>query len=138
MEMIVGIFQRKQKGDWMKKKVLKIVIVVLAVILLLLGGWYVLFSYFGIGPVFPYMNTTVIESHISSGEVSETEPLIALTENEEAAREIAEQYGITFVAYQDGVATYYTDEDPNEVITRGEENGYPTLYINYQRNLSDS
>lgn len=135
--MIVGIFRRKQKGNWMKKKVLKLVIVVPAVILLLLVGWYVLFSYFGIGPAFPYMNAIVIESHISSEKVSETEPLLALTENEEAAREIAEQYGITFVTYQNGVATYYTDEDPNEVIIRGEENGYPTLYINYQRNLSD-
>lgn len=122
----------------MKQKMLKIVIAIVVIILLLLAGWYVMFSYFGIGPVFPYMNTTVIEARITSGEISESEPLMTLAESEEVAKEIAEQYGIIFVAYLDGVATYYTDEDLEQVISRGEENGYPILYINYQRSLSDS
>ncbi len=122
----------------MKQKMLKIVIAVVVIILLIFGGWYVMFAYFGIGPAFPYMEASVIEAHISPGEISETEPLMALVESEEAAKEIAGQYGITFVAYLDGVATYCTDEDPEQVIARGEENGYPTLYINYQRSPYDS
>lgn len=121
----------------MKRKMLKVLIAVIVIVLVVLTGWYVLFSYFGIGPVFPYLNTTVLNSGISSGEISETEPLMALAESEEDAKKIAEQYGITFVAYQEGIATYYTAEDLNQVITRGEENGYSTLYINYQRELSD-
>ncbi len=38
--------------------------------------------------------------------MSETEPLMALVETEEAAKAIAAQYGITFVSFQAGMATY--------------------------------
>lgn len=122
----------------MKKRMLKIAIMILAAVLFLLGGWYVLFMYFGIGPVFPFTDAIVIESEHSSGAVSEAEPLMALVDTREEAEAIAQQYGITFVSFRDGIATFYTDEDPEQVISRGRENGYAALYINYARELSDS
>lgn len=121
----------------MKKRMLAVVIIIVAVVALILAVWYVLFCCFGIGPAFPFMNVTVIELEQSSGEMSETEPLMALAETEEEAKNIAQQYGIFFVSFQNGVATYYTDEDPYQVIARGEENGYPVVYINYKRELFD-
>lgn len=122
----------------MKNRMLMIVIIVVAIVVLVMGAWYVLFMHFGIGPVFPFADVKTIEIEMPTGNPSAAEPLMTLTDSEESARVIAEQYGITFVSFQEGVATYYTDEDPNQVISRGEENGYPTLYINYPRELFDS
>lgn len=48
----------------------------------------------------------------------------------EEAEEIAALYGIVLVDYQNGLALYYTDEDPEAVIARGEENGWPQLSLN--------
>ena len=41
--------------------------------------------------------------------------LMAETKTEEDAREIAEQYGIEFVSFENGIALYHTEEDPFEV-----------------------
>lgn len=122
----------------MKSRMRTVVIVIIIIAILVLAGWYVLYMYWGIGPMFPFMQGKVIEMEMPSGEVSEAEPLMALTEDEETAKSIAEQYGITFVSFQEGVATYHTDEDLWEVIDRGEANGYPPLYINRARTLYDS
>lgn len=115
-----------------------VVIIVIAIIALILVGWYIMFMLWGIGPAFPFLKGEVVELEMPKGDVSETEPLMALVESEEAAKEIAEQYGITFVSFQAGVATYYTDEDLQQVISRGEENGYTPLYLNRARELYDS
>ena len=63
-------------------------------------------------------------------EYSKTAPLMAEADTEEAARELAELYGISLVDYRYGLATFATDEDPREVIRRGQENGWPELTLN--------
>lgn len=51
-------------------------------------------------------------------------------ETREDAEETAALYGIELVDFQNGLALYYTEEDPKEVIRRGEENGWPQLSLN--------
>lgn len=57
--------------------------------------------------------------------------LIAMVVTEEEALELADLYQITFVELQEGVATFHTDEQPQTVIKRGEDNGYQPIYLNY-------
>ncbi len=68
------------------------------------------------------------------GQPAEEEPLSAelftLVETEEEALELAELYGIELVRFSYGVASFHTDEDPAEVVRRGEENGWPPIEIN--------
>ena len=63
------------------------------------------------------------------------EELFALCESEEEARQIAEIYGIEFVKFGFGVATFHTEEDPSEVVRRGIENGWPHIELNRQMQL---
>lgn len=95
-----------------------------------------MFCYFGIGPAFPFLpvKKVEIEEVEIEGNVGQNQ-LMALVETEDEAQEIAKQYGIELVSFSEGVATYKTEEDPNEVITRGEENGYPPIYINHVRSI---
>ena len=58
---------------------------------------------------------------------------MAMAETEEEAKKIAEQYGIELVSFSDGVAVYQTDEKLADVIARGQEQGYPQLYLNLER-----
>lgn len=113
------------------------IIIPAAAVIVGLAGWYIAFCHFGVGPAFP-LAKNVVEFDMPTGEVSKTEPLMALPESEEEAKKIAEQYGITFVSFQSGVATYYTDEDPWQVIDKGIENGYTPLYLNQARQLYSS
>ncbi len=70
-------------------------------------------------------------------ETTETgEPqLMALTDTRAEAEDIARQYGITLVSWQDGLALFFTEEDPESVVLRGAKNGWPQLSVNYQREL---
>ena len=61
--------------------------------------------------------------------------LMALTDTRAEAEEIAGQYGITLVSWQDGLALFFTEEDPETVVRRGVKNGWPELSVNYQREL---
>ena len=61
--------------------------------------------------------------------------LMALTDTRAAAEDIARQYGITLVSWQDGLALFFTEEDPEAVVRRGAKNGWPELSVNYQREL---
>ena len=61
---------------------------------------------------------------------SETEPLMCSAETQEEAEAIAGQYGIELVEFSYGVATFFTEEDPREVIQRGIDNGWPELSLN--------
>ena len=61
---------------------------------------------------------------------SQEEPLMA-------EEEIAEVYGITLVRYDTRLATFYTQEDPLEVIRRGEEQGWPQLSLNTVQKAMD-
>ena len=68
-------------------------------------------------------------------EYSEEEPLFALVETQDAAEKIASDYGIELVDFSYGVATYYTDKDPSELINWGKEQGLAPLEINYTSHL---
>ena len=68
--------------------------------------------------------------------VGAAEPqLMALTDTRAEAEDIARQYGITLVSWQDGLALFFTEEDPESVVRRGIKNGWPQLSVNYQREL---
>ena len=56
--------------------------------------------------------------------------LVALTDSEEAAKELAKLYGVELKSFRYGVAVFRTGEDPAEVIRRGQELGYPALELN--------
>lgn len=123
----------------MKRRVMTIIIGIIVIVVLVLVGWYVMFVHFGKGPAFPFLPTASAEEYlVPVDDVSEKESLMALTDSEETAREIADQYGITFVFFENGVAIFDTDEDTAQVIERGEKNGYPPLYVNQKRELYDA
>ncbi|MBD5483998.1 MAG: hypothetical protein HDR18_00465 [Lachnospiraceae bacterium] len=119
----------------MKKKMLVAVIIIIAVIIVVLAGWYVMFVHFGRGPAFPFLKTVEIgEDQMQSMQIAENS-LMASVDTQEEAEEIAEQYGITLVSFENGIAVYQTEEDPYDVITRGQENGYHELSVNFIRRV---
>ncbi|MBP5608279.1 MAG: hypothetical protein J6X66_08450 [Lachnospiraceae bacterium] len=65
------------------------------------------------------------------------EELLCLAADEKEAQAIADQYGITLVNFNNGVATFTTDEDIQAVIQRGIDNGYPVLDRNDVIYLTD-
>ena len=69
-----------------------------------------------------------------TGEPAEPQ-LMALTDTRAEAEDIARQYGITLVSWQNGLALFSTEEDPEAVLRRGEKNGWPELSLNHQRGL---
>ena len=122
----------------MRKKMLMIGIVVVVIIVFVFGGWYIAFTRFGVGPAFPFLaGKKLDESQVEMLEVAENQ-LMALADTEEQAKEIAAQYGIEFVSFENGLALYHTEEDPFEVITRGQENGYPQISVNFVRSGYDT
>lgn len=117
----------------MKKKMIVIGVVIIAAVIVFFAGWYVMFVHFGRGPTFPFLKVQNLDLE-SMDQVNIAEnSLMSAAETEEEAREIAEQYGIEFVSFENGFALYHTEEDPFEVIARGEENGYPPLSVNFTR-----
>ena len=62
--------------------------------------------------------------------------LLCAVESREAAEALAEQYGIVLVEYEDGLACFYTEEDPQSVISRGKEADFPELSLNRILELS--
>ena len=62
--------------------------------------------------------------------ISEKTPLIAEAETLEEAEALAELYGITLVEFNLGLASFTTEEDPKDVIRRGQENNWPELTLN--------
>lgn len=119
----------------MRRKMLMIVEGIVAVVALVMGGWYYMFCYMGIGPAFPFLPVVDIEIEGGKAMPLADNPLMAMVDTEEEAKEIAELYGITFVSYDNGIAVYQTDEDPMQVITRGQENDYPQLSLNLKREV---
>ncbi len=65
------------------------------------------------------------------------EELLCLAADEKEAQAIADQYGIKLVNFNNGVATFTTDEDVQAVIQRGIDNGYPLLDRNDVIYLTD-
>lgn len=63
-------------------------------------------------------------------EYYEMNELIGEVESEEEAEKIAKLYGIVLLEYQGNIALFRTEEDPLDVIARGEKEGYPQLWLN--------
>ncbi|MBD5514763.1 MAG: hypothetical protein HDR06_08935 [Lachnospiraceae bacterium] len=122
----------------MKKKMLTVVIVIIAVIVLVFVGWYVMFVHFGRGPAFPFLKVQKMNIESMDRVMIADNSLMSEAETEEKAREIAEQYGIELVSFENGIALYHTEEDPFEVIARGQENGYAQLSVNFIRTEDDT
>lgn len=120
----------------MKKKMIVIGVVIAAVVAFFVG-WYVMFVHFGRGPAFPFVKVYASDiSDFGQTEIADS-PLMAVAETEEEAQRIAEQYGIELVSFENGLALYQTNEDPFEVIAKGEKNGYTQLSINFVRSAYD-
>lgn len=94
-----------------------------------------MFVHFGRGPAFPFLPTVELDQVEMQPIQTATNSLVALVDTQEEAEEIAEQYGITLTSYENGVAVYHTEEDPYNVIARGQENGYHELSVNLTRRL---
>ena len=56
--------------------------------------------------------------------------LLAITQTQAEAEEIAQQYDITLECWEDGMAQFSTERDVDEVIRQGRENGWPELSRN--------
>lgn len=65
------------------------------------------------------------------------EELFCAAESLQQAEEIAALYEIELVDFGDGIATFHTEEDLNEVLARGEQNHYPELSVNSEMQLFD-
>ena len=119
----------------MGKRKLTITIGIVGIVVLVIVGWYVMFVHFGRGPAFPFLLTVNVEMEGANAMQLAENPLMAIADSEEAAEEIAELYGITLVTCENGIAVYQTEEDPMQVISRGQENNYPQLSLNFKREL---
>ncbi len=62
---------------------------------------------------------------------AEGKELLALAETEEESKQLADLYGIELVEFGSGLAVFHTEENPADVVRRGEENGWPALEVNY-------
>lgn len=126
------------KGWEMNKKVMVIGMVVVVVAASIMAGWYLLYCFMGVGPAFPFLPekeaSTENLQEVQVGFIAE-EQLMALVETEEEAESIAEQYGIELTSFSEGVASYKTEENPADVIARGQDNGYPPLFMNMERTI---
>lgn len=122
----------------MKRRMLIIIIGIIGFVALVLVGWYVMFMHFGRGPAFPFLKFQEMDMGSMNQMTVADNSLMSEAETEEAAREIAEQYGIEFISFENGIALYHTEEDPFEVIARGQENGFPQLSINFTRTGYDT
>lgn len=61
---------------------------------------------------------------------SQEAPLMASVDSRKDAEKLAEIYGIDLVEFSYGIATFCTEENPYEVIRRGEEKGWKPLEVN--------
>ena len=68
---------------------------------------------------------------------AEGRELYRQVETQEEAEKTAELYGITLVHFGYGVAVFHTDENPEDVVARGKQNGWPPLSINPVHEFSD-
>lgn len=72
-----------------------------------------------------------VESAAAPGDgVDPDGQLLCLVQDRSQAEEVAALYGIALVEFDEGVAVFYTEEDPGEVIGRGQANGWPELSLN--------
>ena len=62
--------------------------------------------------------------------------LMATVDSQEDAQRLADLYGITLVDFRYRIAVFRTDENPRDVIRRGEEQGWPPLSLNHTGSLA--
>ena len=62
--------------------------------------------------------------------------LMCFADTEEAAQEIAQLYDIELIKFQNGVAVFSTEENLQEVIQRGVDNGWPKLSPDHKATIS--
>jgi len=67
--------------------------------------------------------------------VSPEGQLMYIAQSQEEAEEIGALYGIDLIRFHDELAVYHTEENPRDVILRGEKNGWPELSLNHLANL---
>lgn len=67
---------------------------------------------------------------VSGPAVDPNGQLFCLAEDQTQAEEVAALYGISLVEFEEGVAVFYTEEDPDAVIEKGLANGWPELSLN--------
>ena len=108
----------------MKKVVIGIIVAIIVVAVIIMG--VVVYRrnhmfYESIGGI--EEGNTVVEKKIEGS-------LIAIVQTREEAEEIALLYEITLAGYENNIAFYVTDRDPQELIMMGKEKGYPTISIN--------
>ena len=70
-------------------------------------------------------------------EIAQGAELLMLADSRGEAERVATLYGIELVEYSYGVATFHTEENPQTVINRGIENGWPRLDLNTITRLDD-
>lgn len=70
------------------------------------------------------------EAASTQAESAEGEELVCLAATREDAQKIADMYGITLVTFDQGVATFHTEDNPADIIAMGAEKGYPPLELN--------
>ena len=63
--------------------------------------------------------------------------LFCMADNQQEAEEIAALYGIELASVEWGVAVFRTEEDPEAVMERGRQNGWPVLNLNSEKQLME-
>lgn len=121
----------------MKSKLFRVIVIAVIAFMVIVAGWYILFAHFGKGPSFPFVQYQEIEAGEGEPTMVAEDQLMAMTDTEEMAQEIADQYGIELTSFENGIAVYHTEEDPFEVIARGQANGYAQLSINFVRTMDE-
>ena len=76
-----------------------------------------------------------IKVDVTSGKYAKGKELMCACTSEKQARDIASVYGVSFVEYAYGIATFTTSEDPAAVVQRGKDNGWTPMEINYSRSI---
>ena len=74
---------------------------------------------------------------IETSQQFEENTLIAVTETEEQAKEIAEKCGIILEKWENSLAVFYTEKDLDEVIALAEKMDLPPLSKNYIMTIYD-
>lgn len=80
---------------------------------------------------------TTFNTEIDKPTVVEGEELMCLVDTKSEAEEIAKLYDIELVTFADGVATFHTDKNLQEVIQTGKDNNWSELSINHIIYLDD-
>lgn len=116
----------------MKKERVKTV-AILCVLALIIGGVLIYQYCLKTEVSYPISELKAKYSSALNESGRESWQLLSNADSLEEAEEIAAMYQVTLLEYADGVALYETQEEPLEVIRRGEQEGYPQMWMNSER-----